>query len=114
MKTWILRGVVAIALTPILGACGGSAPNQTADGQVCQQGVITSTSTSGYSCWDDYDPSVKKRIDKATLRKNCEALQREFNAADSNNERMMNRTGHNNADLMGYINDQKSVAGCYM
>lgn len=82
---------ILAALAVALSACGGSA---------------------GGVPWGDYDPSVRIRIDALTVTKDCPALQAEFNTADAGNQVTMNRTGHNNAELMEYIDDQMRTAGC--
>lgn len=63
--------------------------------------------------WGDYDASVKARIDELGAESDCAGLQDEFDNADANNDATMNRTGHNNADLMGYIDEWMREAGCY-
>lgn len=63
--------------------------------------------------WEDYDATVKTRIDDATEAGDCVLLQAEFDTADANNAATMNRTGHNNADLMVYIGEALELAGCY-
>ena len=45
--------------------------------------------------------------------KDCTGLQSEFDAADANNAATKARTGHNNAELMGYIDDLMRKVGCY-
>ena len=63
--------------------------------------------------WADYSPSVKTNIDTLIESADCEGLQKEFDNADANNEATMNRTGHNNAGLMDYIDAGMRKAGCY-
>lgn len=63
--------------------------------------------------WEDYDASVKERIDSMGSAADCSGLQTEFDTADGNNEATMNRSGHNNADLMDYIDEWLVIAGCY-
>lgn len=63
--------------------------------------------------WKDYAPDVKARIDESGLKKDCKALQTEFNVADANNEATRKRVGHNNAALMSYIDETMRKAGCY-
>lgn len=63
--------------------------------------------------WSDYAAGVQARIDGLAASKDCTALQGEFDTADANNAATMNRTGHNNAALMGYIDDKMRAAGCY-
>jgi hypothetical protein len=59
--------------------------------------------------WSDYAPELKARIDSEHT---CDALQRDFDAADRNNASTMARTGHNNADLMTYIQWRLKKEGC--
>lgn len=63
--------------------------------------------------WDDYSSSVKYRIDSMAEVGDCDGLQEEFDTADLNNDATLARTGHNNAELMGYIDDKMRDAGCY-
>lgn len=63
--------------------------------------------------WGDYAPGLQGRIDGLASSKDCASLQTEFNNADANNNATMRRTGHNNAELMGYIDDKMRAAGCY-
>lgn len=63
--------------------------------------------------WDNYDPSVKQRIDSMAEKQDCAGLQSEFDTAEANSSMQRARTGDGNADLMGYIDEQLSAAGCY-
>ncbi|BDZ60861.1 hypothetical protein Lsed01_00179 [Demequina sediminis] len=63
--------------------------------------------------WEDYDTSVRERIDAMGADADCAGLQAEFDTADANNGITMDRTGHNNADLMGYIDEWMQLASCY-
>lgn len=64
--------------------------------------------------WQDYSPEVKTRIDDMTNAKDCTGLQSEFDLADQNDAATRSRTGtHGNAELMGYIDEALSMAGCY-
>lgn len=63
--------------------------------------------------WDDYSADVKTRIDDATQNADCDALQKEFDTADANNDATAARTDHNNAALMTYIDEALKLAGCY-
>jgi hypothetical protein len=63
--------------------------------------------------WDDYSASVKTELDGMADSGDCTGLQQQFDTADANNDATMARTGHNNAALMGYIDDLMSDAGCY-
>lgn len=83
---------IAIIAALALSACGGS--------------------TSSGVPWNDYSPNVRTTIDALATTKDCTGLQGQFDSADSNGSATMTRTGHNNAALMGYINDQMKSAGC--
>lgn len=63
--------------------------------------------------WRHYAPAVKLRIDRMEQRGNCAGLQKEFDTADANSDLMMDRRGHSNAALMGYIDEALQAAGCY-
>ena len=59
--------------------------------------------------WENYDSTLKERIDSA----NCQQLQEQFNIAEANSDSQMARTGSNNAVLMGYIDDRMQMKKCY-
>ena len=63
--------------------------------------------------WSDYAGDLRGRIDGLAASKDCSGLQQQFDNADANNAATMTRTGHNNATLMGYIDDKMRAAGCY-
>lgn len=63
--------------------------------------------------WQDYDAALQPRIDDLTNTADCTALQAEFDTADANNDATMARTGHNNVDLMTYIDEALQLANCY-
>lgn len=63
--------------------------------------------------WENYSPIVKERIDKAVATKDCNGLQKEFNAADKHNDNQRRRTGESNAELMAYIDKKMQEANCY-
>lgn len=70
------------------------------------------TSTSGVP-WGDYSPAARTRIDTLAVGNDCPALQAEFDQAEANGAATLTRTGHNNAELMGYIDTAMRDAGCY-
>ncbi len=74
--------------------------------------VACSSSGSGVD-WENYAPSVKAQIDSLASASDCAGLQAEFDTADANDDAQRARTGDGNADLMSYINDKMSSAGCY-
>ena len=75
--------------------------------------VVTACSDKSGVQWDDYAPGVQQRIDAMGAAKDCTGLQSEFDAADANKAATKARTGHNNAELMGYIDDLMRKVGCY-
>ena len=77
-----------LLLVAVLAACGGGGTSQPLEPSVP---------------WSDYAPDVKTRIDGLAASRNCAGLQDEFDTADANNPVTLNRTGHNNAALMDYI-----------
>ncbi len=76
-------------------------------------GCTAWVANSGGVQWADYLPAVKTELDDMAARYDCAGLQEKFDIADDNNVATMNRTGHNNAELMGYIDDLMRDAGCY-
>jgi len=63
--------------------------------------------------WSNYHPEVQERIDHLALERDCQALQSEFDLADRNSDAQLNRTGRGNVDLMAYIEDKLTSAGCH-
>ena len=63
--------------------------------------------------WDDYPPSLQAKIDALATAKDCDALQVEFNQADAANLATQNRVGHNNFELLKYIDDKQRAANCF-
>ncbi|MCB2412465.1 hypothetical protein LGT39_06325 [Demequina sp. TTPB684] len=63
--------------------------------------------------WDNYDASVKERIDSFEASADCDGLQAEFDTADANNAQQRERTGTGNAELMEYLDDIMRDVGCY-
>ena len=63
--------------------------------------------------WGDYASGVQARIDAMATDADCAGLQAEFDQADANGDATMDRTGHNNAELMKYIDGKMRAAGCY-
>jgi len=85
--------VVAVAL--LVAGCGSSdVPNSSV-------------------AWDDYDSTLKSKIDGYADDSDCAALQEQFDVADQNNGSTRERTGHGNVELMDYINGKLTDAGCY-
>ena len=63
--------------------------------------------------WADYAPGLQTRIVAMANAKDCDGLQSEFDVADANNAATLDRTGHNNAELMAFIDASLREAGCY-
>lgn len=105
-------GVAAAAgLLLVLTACGGGDDGaKAADSKSAQEQTEQPRTDVP---WEDYAAGVQGRIDRLQASKKCAALQKEFDAADRTNVATQNRAGHNNADLMGYIDEAMSLADCY-
>lgn len=69
--------------------------------------------STGSVDWENYTPEVKQRIDSMAAAGDCMGLQAEFDTAEANDAAQRERTGDGNADVMGYIDDKMSSAGCY-
>jgi hypothetical protein len=107
----VTRPLLALAAAALaLGACSSSPPVPlTADNPAVTApapAATYSTPAGGSVPWEDYEPGLKARIDTET---DPAILQQLFDTADANNEATMARTGHNNADLMAYINNRLTV-----
>ena len=63
--------------------------------------------------WGDYPPTLQTKIDALALAKDCDALQIEFNQAHASNLATQNRVGHNNFELLKYIDDKQRAANCF-
>lgn len=82
-------------------------------GYIATQSRNGPAAAAGGVQWGDYVASLRSKIDGMGASKDCTGLQAEFDAADRNNAATMSRTGHNNAQLMGYIDTTMRTAGCY-
>jgi hypothetical protein len=98
------RWIIAIVALLIIGTAIAARP-------IGQQGSGAGSNPSVQ--WADYAPDLQSRIDGMRASKDCAGLQTEFNNADTNNAITMTRTGHNNAELMSYLDAQQRAAGCY-
>lgn len=97
---------VAIALLAVVAT--GCSPTTTQPG-----GATVRPQANESVPWSDYAPGLQARIDSLGDAADCSGLQTEFDTADANNQLTQNRVGHNNADLMAYIDDTMREAGCY-
>lgn len=105
MKKQLTIGTIALSL--LLTGCtvsGGSTDTPTTE---------TSKPATASVEWEDYAPTLQSDIDALTAAKDCNALQEQFNNADSNNTATQERTGHNNAKLMRYLDEAMKTASCY-
>ena len=62
--------------------------------------------------WEYYDSLVKTRIEEMGKAGNCDALQKEFNAAYTNDNAQRARTGEGNSKLMNYIEELRTNINC--
>ena len=115
MRRTALVPIFAVALlTLTLAGCAPSRAEPSAPAPSDVPAEVTPTESDRTEVpWEVYAPEVREGIDAATEAADCAALQAEFDTADANSEATMNRTGHNNADLMAYIDEAMRTAGCY-
>jgi len=104
------RTLTAVTLTTLLALTACSAP---ALEEEPSPTTAPQENTRAEVPWQDYDASVKTRIDELTEVGDCAALQAEFDVADANDDTTRARTGHGNAELMTYIDEALRLAGCY-
>jgi hypothetical protein len=121
---WILVGVLALGLissalnagettatdSPSATESDDSGPTEMA---VEETEVVESEQPEVDVPWEDYDASVKLKIDELAAQNDCEGLQEQFDISDANSEATMSRTGHSNAQLMAYIDQKLQAASCY-
>jgi hypothetical protein len=62
--------------------------------------------------WSDYSGSVKSAIDAMAVAKDCAGLEQQLSLAANDNSGAVNRIGHTNAKLMGYIHEKVNALGC--
>lgn len=87
------RGLLVVALTLCLAACGGGPDSRDVE-------------------WSEYATELQIDIEQAIADKDCEALDEHFWEADEGNEAHAAKYGNNNADLMGYIAESAEAVGC--
>lgn len=63
--------------------------------------------------WDDYDLGLRARIDSFANSGDCAGLILEYEIADANSADVLRRTGHDNTDLILYIQDKMVDAYCH-
>lgn len=113
-KTKLIVGSIALVVLIAVSAGGQDAENKS--GPATEEAQKQEPIQDGLSTdvdWENYAPSVKRRIDSMAERKNCQGLQQEFETAEANNDAQLSRVGDGNSDLMAYIDEQMSAAGCY-
>ena len=94
-----------------LSACGGPS-SQSATSEATSESISVPVVKESVP-WSDYSPTLKSDLDSLASAMNCQELQSQFDIADQNNQATIERTGHNNADLMGYIDSLMQNASCY-
>lgn len=104
MKKQLAIGSIALAL--LLTGCSASSGTTESTAPAVEQKTDSVQ-------WEDYGSTLKADIDALTAAKDCNGLQEQFDNADANNPATMERTGHNNAELMGYLDKAMKTAGCY-
>ena len=110
-KSIIHSTAIAVVAATVLTGCSVSDSSSEVVEEPTSEVVETPDRTEVE--WADYDTSVKTTIDDLEAAKDCAGLQSQFDIADANGEATMNRVGHNNAKLMGYIDEALKAAGCY-
>ncbi len=71
-----------------------------------------SNNGDGSDLWSAYSPVVRERIEGLETSGDCAGLQAEFDTAEANDQGQKQRTGRDNADLMGYLNGAMDRLGC--
>lgn len=104
----ILVAAAALVITLFMGSRIWSSPSR----DLAPAPADPGGQSSGVQ-WQDYNPSLQSQLDQLRAAKDCAGLQSQFDTADANNAATMSRTGHNNAQLMGYIDTAMRSAGCY-
>lgn len=118
-KTLAVTALAVLALTGCASKAPAAAPATIAQPttatpvEATPEPEPTKTAKRANVPWSDYDASVQAGIDAQTEAKDCAGLQAAFETTDANNEATMSRTGHNNADLLRYIDESLRLAGCY-
>ena len=105
MKKQLAIGTIALSL--MLTGCAVS------NGSTDAPSAESSKQSTATVEWEDYAPTLQADIDALASAKDCNGLQEQFNNADVNNTATQERTGHNNAKLMKYLDDAMKTAGCY-
>lgn len=105
MKRW--GALIVVVMVAALGGCDGDVPYTPAEPT-----RTTIPVEADPVPWEDYDASVKVRIDELIAAGDCAGLQDQFDAAWANSDQTRDRTGHGNEGIMRYINDAMTAAGC--
>ena len=92
--------VVAVLMAFATTACGG------------QTAATASAEPDAVVQWQDYTSDLQSSIDQQADDKDCAALLAQIDAAENNNDATIDRTGHDNAQLISYINAAIASAGC--
>jgi hypothetical protein len=112
----IRAAIVAAAVVVTVAACGGT--------QTTQRTLPPLRSIAEYPAlpavegpdrtveWTDYAADVRSTIDAMVAAGDCVGLQQQVSLAANDNALAMNRTGHTNAKLIGYVREQITTLGC--
>ena len=92
--------VVAVVMAFATTACGGQT---TATGSAASDAVVQ---------WQDYTSDLQSSIDQQADDKDCAGLLAQIDAAENSNDATIDRTGHDNAQLIRYVNAAIATAGC--
>jgi thioredoxin reductase len=112
----IRAAVVAAAVVITVSACGGT--------QTTQRTLPPLRSIAEYPAlpavegpdrtveWTDYATDMQSTIEGLVAAGDCLGLQQQIAKAANDSALAMNRTGHTNAKLIGYIREQITTLGC--
>jgi hypothetical protein len=93
------KTVVAVALAVALGGCSS----------VPERRDVSDVNVD----WENYAPHVRERLGVAIGVGDCDALMREIDNAETNNDAQRERVGDGNDDLIMYIEALAHEEGCY-
>ena len=98
MKRLLVVGAVLMAFATT--ACSG------------QTAATASAEPAAAVQWQDYTSDLQSSIDQLAVAKDCAGLLAQIDAAENNKDATIDRTGHDNAQLISYIHAAIATAGC--
>ena len=98
MKKLLVVGAVLMAFATT--ACGG------------QTAATASAEPDAAVQWQDYTSDLQSSIDQLADAKDCSGLLAQIDTAEMNNDATMDQTGHDNAQLISYI--QRGGRDCWL